>query len=87
VVGYLLSFLIMSLIVGGLARLIVRGPNRIGLWKTLGVGVIGVVVGGLLGGLLGIGVFSLIFEVAISGGLVYLASGRRPRLTAGRGRQ
>ena len=84
VVGYLLSVLIVSLLVGGLGRLIVPGPNRIGLWKTLGIGVIGVFAGGLLGGLLGIGAFSLLFEVLVSAGLVYVAS-RRRRLASGGG--
>jgi uncharacterized membrane protein YeaQ/YmgE (transglycosylase-associated protein family) len=80
--GYIVSLLIVGLIIGGLGRLIVPGPNPIGIGRTLGVGLIGAFVGGLLGGLLGLGIFAIIFEVAISAGLVYLVSGRSRRLTS-----
>jgi len=83
IIGYIVSLLIVGFVVGGLGRLIVPGPNPIGAGRTLGVGLIGAFVGGLLGGLLGIGVLAIVFEVAISAGLVYLVSGRSRRLTSG----
>jgi uncharacterized membrane protein YeaQ/YmgE (transglycosylase-associated protein family) len=83
IIGSIISLLVLGFVVGGLGRLLVPGPNRIGLWVTFGVGLVGALAGGLLGGLLGLGVFSLVFEVIISAGLVYLVSGRSGRLTLG----
>ena len=82
IIGYLISLLIVGFVVGGLGRLIVPGPNPIGAWRTLGVGLIGAFVGSLIGGLLGIGLFTVVFEVAVAAGLVYLVSGRSRRLTS-----
>jgi uncharacterized membrane protein YeaQ/YmgE (transglycosylase-associated protein family) len=83
IIGYIVSLLIVGFVIGGLGRLIVPGPNPIGAGRTLGVGLIGAFVGSLVGGLLGIGIFTILFEVAISAGLVYLVSGRSRRLTLG----
>jgi len=83
IIGYIISLVIVGFVIGGLGRLVVPGPNPIGAGKTLGLGLIGALVGSLIGGLLGLGVFSILFEVAISAGLVYLVSGRSPRLTTG----
>jgi uncharacterized membrane protein YeaQ/YmgE (transglycosylase-associated protein family) len=85
-IGYLVSLVIVGFIIGGLGRLIVPGPNPIGLWRTLGVGVAGALLGGLLGALLGLGAISILFELAISAGLVYVVSGRRASLYSGRRR-
>jgi uncharacterized membrane protein YeaQ/YmgE (transglycosylase-associated protein family) len=84
IIGYLVSLVVVGLVIGGLGRLVVPGPNPIGLWATLGVGLIGALVGGVIGGLLGLGVFSLVFEIGISAGLVYLMGGRTHRLSSGR---
>jgi uncharacterized membrane protein YeaQ/YmgE (transglycosylase-associated protein family) len=83
IIGYIISLLIVGFVIGGLGRLVIPGPNPIGAWRTLGVGLTGAFVGSLVGGLLGIGVFTVIFEVAVSAGLVYLVSGRSRRLTSG----
>jgi uncharacterized membrane protein YeaQ/YmgE (transglycosylase-associated protein family) len=83
IIGYIVSLIIVGFAIGGLGRLIVPGPNPIGGWRTLGVGLMGAFVGSLIGGLLGIGIFAIIFEVAISAGLVYLVSGRSRRLSLG----
>ena len=82
IIGYIISLLMVGFVIGGLGRLIVPGPNPIGAWRTLGVGLIGAFVGSLVGGLLGIGVFTVLLEVAVSAGLVYMASGRSRRLTS-----
>jgi uncharacterized membrane protein YeaQ/YmgE (transglycosylase-associated protein family) len=88
--GYFVSLIIVGLVIGGLGRLVVPGPNPIGLWATFGVGLVGAVLGAIIGGILGLGAVSLIFEVAISAGLVYLVSGRgsnnRRILSSGRRR-
>ena len=83
IIGYLISLVIVGLVIGGLGRLLVPGPNPIGLWATLGVGLVGALVGGVLGGLLGLGLFSLVFEIGISAGLVYRLSGQNRRLSSG----
>jgi uncharacterized membrane protein YeaQ/YmgE (transglycosylase-associated protein family) len=77
IIGYLISLVVVGLVIGGLGRLIVPGPNRIGLWATLAVGLGGAFLGGLIGGLIGLGAISIVFEVAISAGLVYLVSGHQ----------
>ena len=82
-IGYIISLVVLAFFIGGLGRLVVPGPNRIGLWATFGVGLIGALGGGLLGGLLGLGIFSLVLEILISGGLVYLARRSSGRLTLG----
>jgi uncharacterized membrane protein YeaQ/YmgE (transglycosylase-associated protein family) len=83
-IGYLISLVIVGFIIGGLGRLIVPGPNPIGLWKTLGVGLAGALVGSLIGAALGLGAISIVFELAVSAGLVYFVSGGRRSLYSGR---
>jgi uncharacterized membrane protein YeaQ/YmgE (transglycosylase-associated protein family) len=84
IIGYILSLLIVGFVVGGLGRLVVPGPNPMGLGATLGVGLIGAFVGSLIGGLLGLGLITIVLEVAAAAGVVYLVSGRSARLTSGR---
>jgi uncharacterized membrane protein YeaQ/YmgE (transglycosylase-associated protein family) len=85
IIGYLISLIIVGFVIGGLGRLLVPGPNPIGLWATLGIGLTGALLGGLLGALIGLGAFSIVFELAMSAGLVYLISGRNRKLnSAGR---
>ncbi len=86
VLGYVISLVIVGFVIGGLGRLIVPGPNPIGLWATLGIGLVGAVPGGLLGAILGLGAFSIILEIAIAAGLVYRTSGRRRTISSGRRR-
>ncbi len=81
-IGYLISLAIVGLVIGGLGRLIVPGPNPIGLLATMGVGLAGSILGAIVGGLLGLGAISIVFELAISAGLVYVVGGRN-----GRGRE
>ena len=86
IIGYFISLVIVGLVIGGLGRLIVPGPNRIGLGATLGVGLVGALLGGLLGRILGLGAISIVFELAISAALVYVVSGRNRSLYSGRRR-
>ena len=82
IIGYIISLVIVGFVIGGLGRLVIPGPNPIGAGKTLGVGLIGAFAGSLLGGLLGLGIFTILVEVAVAAGLVYLVSGRSRRLTS-----
>lgn len=84
--GYVL-FLIFSIVVGGfligaLGRLVVPGPNPIGVWWTLGCGLGGAFIGGIVSRLLfrnpgNHWLVSLVLEVAAAAALVWLLSGRR----------
>lgn len=79
ILSYLISLVVVGLVIGALGRLVVPGPNRIGLGPTLGVGLAGAVLGAIVGSILGLGAISIVFEVAIAAGLVYLLSGRGAR--------
>jgi uncharacterized membrane protein YeaQ/YmgE (transglycosylase-associated protein family) len=79
IISYIISLAVVGLIIGALGRLVVPGPNRITLGMTILVGIAGALFGAVIGGLLGLGFLSIIFEVGISAGLVYLLSGRRQR--------
>lgn len=48
----LVVILVTGLVVGALGRLLVPGPNPMGLFKTALVGIGGAIVGGLVGNLL-----------------------------------
>ena len=45
----LLSLAVSGLIIGALGRLIVPGPNPMSLLATIGVGISGAIIGGLVG--------------------------------------
>jgi uncharacterized membrane protein YeaQ/YmgE (transglycosylase-associated protein family) len=49
---FLLSLFLVGLIAGGLARLIVPGPDPIGIFGTALLGIVGSFVGGLLASLI-----------------------------------
>jgi uncharacterized membrane protein YeaQ/YmgE (transglycosylase-associated protein family) len=51
-VTLLVIILVSGLVVGALGRLLVPGPNPMGLFKTTMVGIGGAIVGGLVGNLL-----------------------------------
>lgn len=75
-IGYLISLIVVGLVIGGLGRLIIPGPNPIGLAATAGVGLAGSILGAIVGAVLGLGAISIVFELAISAGLVYSLSSR-----------
>jgi uncharacterized membrane protein YeaQ/YmgE (transglycosylase-associated protein family) len=49
VLGFILYLLIIGIVAGFLARFLVPGPDPMGFWATVLVGVIGSFVGGFLG--------------------------------------
>lgn len=51
----MIGFLVFGLFVGFVARLIVPGRQRLGIWVTLLLGVLGSVVGGVVANALGTG--------------------------------
>jgi uncharacterized membrane protein YeaQ/YmgE (transglycosylase-associated protein family) len=77
-IGIIVSLVIAGLVVGGLGRLVVPGRQHIGVWRTIGIGILGAFVGGMIARLVGLGAFlALIPEVAVAGLLVYAITGRR----------
>ena len=82
-VSAIISLLIVGLVVGALGRLVVPGRNPIGLGATVVVGVIGSLAGAVIGGLFGLGLLTIIVEVAISALLVAAVSSRQRTLPRG----
>ena len=79
----MLTFLIIlalsGLIVGALARLALPGPDPMSIWMTMGIGIAGSFIGGLVmyaitGGRYGGGI---VVSVLVATGLVYLVRRRR----------
>jgi uncharacterized membrane protein YeaQ/YmgE (transglycosylase-associated protein family) len=63
-----IALLLGGLIIGALGRLLVPGPNPMGIWATIAVGILGSLAGGLLGRL----AFGLRYRYA--GGLAFILS-------------
>lgn len=74
IISYLISLAIVGLVIGALGRLVVPGPNPIAIGTTILIGIVGAVFGAVIGGLLGLGFLSILFEVGISASLVYVLS-------------
>jgi uncharacterized membrane protein YeaQ/YmgE (transglycosylase-associated protein family) len=51
----IIGWIVFGAIVGFIARALVPGRDNIGVWRTIALGVLGSVVGGLLFGLLTVG--------------------------------
>lgn len=67
----IIGFLIFGLVVGAVARLLKPGKDALGIGATLGLGVLGSLIGGLVASLLGTG---SVFELNFLGGLVAIAA-------------
>ena len=68
---YLIYLLIGGLIVGALARLVLPGPDPMSWLATIGYGIAGSFIGGILGRLLGFGNFGLLLGIACAAGLIW----------------
>lgn len=70
-------FIIIGAIVGALARLIVPGPNPMGIILTILIGIAGAVVGGVIANALGAGsIIAFILSIVVAAVVVALVSGR-----------
>lgn len=67
----MIGFLVFGLFVGFVARLIVPGRQKLGLWVTLLIGAVGSIVGGSIANFLGTGD---VWELNIIGSLVAIAT-------------
>ena len=83
----MIGFIVFGLVVGLLARLVLPGRQPIGILKTLLVGVIGSVIGGIVANLIGSGdIFELNFfgaVVAILAAVGLLVAGQKAGLLEG----
>jgi uncharacterized membrane protein YeaQ/YmgE (transglycosylase-associated protein family) len=69
--------IIIGAVIGALARLIVPGPNPMGILLTILIGIVGAVVGGFIASALGAGsIVAFIIEVLVAVAGVALISGR-----------
>jgi uncharacterized membrane protein YeaQ/YmgE (transglycosylase-associated protein family) len=79
---YTIWLLIGGLIIGALARLVLPGPDPMSWLATLGYGIAGSFIGGVIGRILGLGNLGLLLGVACAAGLIWYFR-RRNRPPAG----
>ena len=74
----ILSILVSGLIIGGLGRLAIPGPNPMSIGKTLLVGIGGSLAGGLIGALLfpDTETLQVVLQVLAAAGIVYFLQKR-----------
>lgn len=87
----IISWIILGLIAGALAKLIMPGSQGGGIIVTIVLGIVGALLGGFLGSLIGIGSLESAFDIgtiitAIVGALIVLfiygaVTGRKGRAT------
>jgi uncharacterized membrane protein YeaQ/YmgE (transglycosylase-associated protein family) len=70
--GLLIFLALWGLAVGALARLALPGPDPMGILATIGLGLAGSFIGGLIAGLLWRHAAGIVFSVLVSTGLLYL---------------
>jgi uncharacterized membrane protein YeaQ/YmgE (transglycosylase-associated protein family) len=80
---YLIYLLIAGVIVGALARLVLPGPDPMGWLVTMGYGIAGSILGGIVGGLLGLGRFAFVLSIACAAGLIWYLRRRKKKPDAG----
>jgi uncharacterized membrane protein YeaQ/YmgE (transglycosylase-associated protein family) len=79
---YIIWLLIGGLIIGALARLVLPGPDPMSWLATLGYGIAGSFIGGVIGRILGLGNLGLLLGVACAAGPIWYFR-RRNRPPAG----
>ena len=74
-IGAILSWIIIGLIAGALAKLIMPGDDPGGIIVTILIGIAGAFVGGFLAGLIGLGGGGLIWTIIVAtiGAIIVLA--------------
>jgi len=80
---YLLYLLVGGLIVGLLARLVLPGPDPMSWIVTIGYGIAGSFLGGILGRILGLGNFGVLLGIACAAGLIWFFRRRGKPAQAG----
>jgi uncharacterized membrane protein YeaQ/YmgE (transglycosylase-associated protein family) len=77
VLVFILLVAVSGFIVGGLARLAVPGPDPMPLWRTIVLGILGSLLGGLIAGVFGIGGSGGVFLLSLAGAVLLLILYRR----------
>jgi uncharacterized membrane protein YeaQ/YmgE (transglycosylase-associated protein family) len=78
VLGAIVSILVSGLVVGGLARLAVPGPDPMPIWLTIGIGVVGSFVGGgIAGTVAGVDAIVTIFLASVVAATLLVIAYRR----------
>ncbi len=87
----IISWIVLGLIAGALAKLIMPGNQGGGILVTMVLGIVGALLGGFLGSLIGIGDLESVFDIgtiitAVVGALIVLfiwgaVTGRKGRAT------
>ena len=80
---YLIYLLVAGILVGALARLVLPGPDPMSWLATLGYGVAGSLLGGIVGGVLGLGRFAFVLSIACAAGLIWYFRRRNKPGTGG----
>ena len=85
----MIGFIIAGLIIGALARLIKPGKQDLGILATLGLGLVGSVIGGLIASVLGTGdiwelnilgfVLAVVASVLLIGGAEAVTGGSKKK--------
>ena len=74
----LLWWALIGLVIGALARLVLPGKQAIGWLWTIGAGVAGALLGGIIADALGVGnIVQFLIAVAVAAGLIALLSATR----------
>ena len=68
---YLVYLIVGGLIVGALARLVLPGADPMSWLATLGYGVAGSFLGGIVGRMLGLGNLGILLGIACAAGLIW----------------
>ena len=74
---FILLVAVSGFIVGGLARLAVPGPDPMPLWRTIALGILGSLLGGLIAGVFDVGGSGGIFLLSLAGAVLLLILYRR----------
>ena len=83
----IISALIVGLIIGALARLVLPGRQRIPIWLTIVIGIIGAAIGTFLAQMIGVAVtpgidwIEVVLQVAVAAAGIALAAGVHGRRT------
>ncbi len=87
----MIGFIVAGIFIGILARLVIPGRQRIGIWMTILAGLLGSIVGGLIASWLGTGgiweLNFLGFVCAIGAAVLFVAAAEGLQLGGGDRRQ
>ena len=79
---YFVYLLVGGLVIGLLARLVLPGPDPMSVLATVGYGLAGSLVGGILGRVLGLGNLGLLLGIACAAGLIWYFRRRKSAASA-----